>query len=408
MEYRSIRKLSFEYQGKMAMLETRYDERMRGDSTVRLPLNNGDYPMFFVVTPELLNLIADIYKKNTQLLWLHNDVPVVALQQYVRNILIDEIGLTNEMENVHSTRREIEDSLYSVTRNTPKKNVRFAGMVRKYDRLLHNDVVKLETCQDIRTLYDELVLSEVLRENPKDAPDGEIFRKDRVFVNRKGREIHEGSFPESRIIIDMERSLSVLTNEHINELIRVAVFHYLFAFIHPFYNGNGRMTRFISSYLISRELSPLAALRLSAVIKENLSKYYNMFKDANEKRNRGDLTEFVLAFLGFVKDSLDNCIESIDEKFSMLMRIGQLCEENDIDLDSRPVLWILIQNALFSDSGLSIEELIGHSGKGRSSVDKELQFCKTQWDALRTEKQGKRNIHRLDIDKLLALFSKDE
>jgi Fic family protein len=151
-------------------------------------------------------------------------------------------------------------------------------MVRKYLILQSNKDIPLLSCQDIRNLYDEFISDEIIREDPEDQPDGEIFRKSPVHIdNGHGDRIHEGLFPESKIITAMDSALSILNNENYDILIRVALYHYFFGYIHPFYNGNGRMTRFISSYMLSRFFSKSACLRISYVIKENRRKYYELF-----------------------------------------------------------------------------------------------------------------------------------
>ncbi len=43
-------------------------------------------------------------------------------------------------------------------------------------------------------------------------------------------------------------------------LVSIAVFHYLFGYVHPFYDGNGRMARYLSSIFCSeKEVLFLAA-----------------------------------------------------------------------------------------------------------------------------------------------------
>ena len=100
------------------------------------------------------------------------------------------------------------------------------------------------------------------------------------------KEIHRGIYPESKIIECMEQALKVLNANEMDELFKVAVFHYLFGYIHPFYDGNGRTSRFISSYLLSKEFEPTIAYRLSYTIKENIKEYYQAFKICNDRHNK--------------------------------------------------------------------------------------------------------------------------
>ena len=45
------------------------------------------------------------------LLRLMQSLPSIALNQYIKTCLIDEIKMTNEIEGVYSTRKEINDIL---------------------------------------------------------------------------------------------------------------------------------------------------------------------------------------------------------------------------------------------------------------------------------------------------------
>lgn len=90
----------------------------------------------------------------------------------------------------------------------------------------------------------------------------------------------------------MEKALQFLHTDSCDYLLRIAVFHYLFGYIHPFYDGNGRTSRFISSYLLSQKLNSSIGYRLSYTIKEHLPQYHEAFKICNHYNNKGDLTPF--------------------------------------------------------------------------------------------------------------------
>ena len=72
----------------------------------------------------------------------------------------------------------------------------------------------------------------------------------------------------------------ILTYNTWNEyhpIIQAALLHGELVKIHPFVDGNGRTSRFISSYLLSKEFEFLIGFRLSYTIKEHIKDYYEEF-----------------------------------------------------------------------------------------------------------------------------------
>ena len=88
--------------------------------------------------------------------------------------------LTNNIEGVHSTRKEIGEILQDLS--TRNKRNRFVGLVAKYAALEDNQSISFKTCQDIRKVYDDIFYEEIKATDPENLPDGEIFRKSGVEV----------------------------------------------------------------------------------------------------------------------------------------------------------------------------------------------------------------------------------
>lgn len=84
----------------------------------------------------------------------------------------------------------------------------------------------------------------------------------------------------------MNKALAILNDKSIECVFRISIFHYLFGYIHPFYDGNGRTSRFISSYLLSKEFESIIGYRMSYSIKENINDYYKAFKVCNDPKNK--------------------------------------------------------------------------------------------------------------------------
>ena len=355
MKYNSLDKLSY---GDRDAYEQVYSERFNSPYAQHIDMKIGDWPAFFVVTPEIHELTLSIQKADKKIYSLYYMLPGVAIRQFSRRCLIDEITLTNGIEGVHSTRREIDGVLAKLEKNDRRK--RFAGLVQKYAMLEKGEEVPLSTCEDLRKVYDDLVLKEVAEDDPQNIPDGVLFRKEMVNVTDATQKvIHQGLYPEEKIIDAMSRALHYLEDDSVELLYRICAFHYLLGYIHPFYDGNGRLNRFISSYMLGKELHPLLGYRLSYTIKENISKYYKAYKTCNLPRNRGDLTPFILVFLEMIEESTRQLLSALSGRWEALEHYGEIIERLPYgNEDPYEVLYhVLIQAALFSERGISMEEL---------------------------------------------------
>lgn len=230
-----------------------YMKRFESESCRRLGIDIHGSECFYIVTEEMVNLMTEIYSMNT---WIERKLnslilPYSAYSYLIMKSLIEEIRSSNQIEGIYSTRQELEEMM---NMDSPQKYKRFYGMVSQYSKLTSEKFQPIESCSMIRKLYDDILLKDVVKENEQDAIDGIVFRKGDVEIHSGTKIVHKGVCGEKNIIDMMEKSLKILNHEHIPLLIRVAIFHYLFEYIHPFYNGNGRMGRFMSSGYLSTEL----------------------------------------------------------------------------------------------------------------------------------------------------------
>ena len=290
-----------------------YLRRFDDPHTIHVELNVVGSPAFIVMAPELYDLIIESIKLDKEIALLQTQLPAEAIKRYKDTLLIDEIVLTNDIEGVNSTRREIGDILDDLQTND--RNGRFRGIVQKYKLLQNEGDIPLSTCEDIRAIYNGLVLDEVTAADEANAPDGKLFRAKPVHVlDQTGRAIHDGIEPESKIITYMNQSLRLLQDDSIPLLARIGAFHFLFGYIHPFYDGNGRTNRFISSMMLSKGYAPITAFGLSSAIKQEIRKYYRGYSTCEHQLNKGDLTPFVIAFSEIVVNALQDLKDSLADK----------------------------------------------------------------------------------------------
>jgi Fic family protein len=330
----------------------------------------NEWQTFFNYTDDMIDLLTKIMQATTELKVQKQYLPRIALDSLYFANMQDEIIATNAIEGVNSSRREISEAM-DKQKNKEPRNIRFWYVVNKYKKLKGNSHISFISCKDIREFYDEFVLDVVKEENATDVPDGEIFRKGSVSIGSgaEGKDLHQGVYPEAKIIEEMNKALVILHDRTVNGLIRIAVFHYLFGYIHPFYNGNGRVSRFISSYYLSKELDELIGLRLAVTIKNDVSKYYAMFKETNSDFNRGELTSFILGFLGFVYTTAQEEASKLAVNVKNLQKgkekIKILCPKKSTLSN---IYYILLQAALFSPNGVSAKEIAYTTHKTMSTA----------------------------------------
>lgn len=112
----------------------------------------------------------------------------------------------------------------------------------------------------------------------------------------------------------MSAWLGLSQREGIPELYVAALCHFLFGYIHPFFDGNGRTGRYLLALQLSRLLSQPTVLSLSRVIAENKATYYRAFDAVERPLNRSDATSFVIAILNLISDAQDGLIANLEEK----------------------------------------------------------------------------------------------
>ena len=71
------------------------------------------YPAFLCYTEEIMLLVEKFYKNYFNLFKIKQQAPPILLRQFVLSSLIDEIKSTNDIEGVHSTKKQIKDILES-------------------------------------------------------------------------------------------------------------------------------------------------------------------------------------------------------------------------------------------------------------------------------------------------------
>ena len=107
----------------------------------------------------------------------------------------------------------------------------------------------------------------------------------------------------------------------IDPLVKMAIIHYQFEAIHPFFDGNGRTGRIILLlYLKMTGLLELPALYLSSYIIEHKDKYYTNLRRVTEQ---GNWEDWILYMLDMIEQTALNGRNQITEIEKLMTDMGK-------------------------------------------------------------------------------------
>ena len=307
--------------------------------------------LFFLPIKNVLMLQDEIIQNSRDILNLSNELPEVALNYCVREIMVNEIIKSNGIEGVHTTKKDVYDSMNS------NKKYRFSGIIKKYKQITENKIEKINSAEEIRKIYDE-VFSEKIMINPENQLDGELFRKGLVYVTDSSmKNVHLGDSNEDLILKHIQNLIIFMNKKDINFLLKACITHYYFEYIHPFYDGNGRFGRLIFSMYLARKLDVFTGLSLSYAIFSEKEKYSKLFLNTSNSKNFGEITFFLIGILELIKKGQESIIKMLEDKIEKLnFSRNYLNNLNLSDLE-KDIMFVYIQNHIFSNSDLEDKEL---------------------------------------------------
>ena len=137
--------------------------------------------------------------------------------------------------------------------------------------------------------------------------EGNFYRHDTVYVV-SDRVEHSGL--DCKRVPEFMRSLTEFANndDDINDLIKAAIIHFYIAFVHPYFDGNGRMARLVHLwFLIQKGYQSALFISFSSRIEKSRKAYYDAFTAVEQNKKYSgkiDVTPFVLYFINNVYNKM--------------------------------------------------------------------------------------------------------
>ena len=404
MKYVSLKKVFHMDEKKCNEL---YDLRFHSESTrcLGIMLNNG-YECFYTVNEELLSLIIQLYQVNSYIdkTVSSRKFPRVAEAFLKMSTLVEEIKSSNQMEGIYSTRKELNDMIMNKVINPMKEE----GLLKGIIYTTSGASSKLESAKNalsgnfILAVIITYFLMAALLNNFLYPLIILIFRKHGVEIKSSSKVIHKGIYGEDKIIDMMEKALKILNDQQIPLLIRIVVFHYLFEYVHPFYNGNGRMGRYLATLYLSGDLNILCAMQFSIACTHNHKQYYDAFEITNDIRNKGDLTFFIISILEIYLSGLLELKDHIDAAFNRYERISDILHQKLSKLlnnsTCNAIIELILRATLFALEPLTVSQLSQFLEISEQTVRSYMKLINKNEKIIVADKTHKPYRYSIDLD----------
>jgi Fic family protein len=358
---------------------------MNSHSLKNLPLR------FDVESKTILKKLSSTHRALAELKGVVSSIPNENI--LINTLVIQEAKDSSAIENIITTHDDIfktELNLDGYKSLNAKEVQSYISALKKGFELITTN--KLLTNNDIISIQSELEKNNAgFRKLPgtalKNASTGEV-----IYTPPQ----------DQQEILDLMSNLESFINDNsitdIDPLVKMAIIHFQFESIHPFYDGNGRTGRIINVlYLVMNDLLDIPILYMSRYIIEHKSEYYRLLQDVRESEN---WEEWIMYMLNSIEQVSQETIILIKEIKELMFDFKNLLRDN-YKFYSQDLL-----NNLFKHPYTKIEFIENDLGVSRITASKYLnQLAKD--GVLVKEKLGTGNYYVNErLIKLLTLGRK--
>ena len=318
-------------------------------------------PMKQVVQPYIppkLPLTKDIESKIVLKKSLEANKALAELKGIARSIpnqaiLINALALqeakdSSEIENIVTTHDELYRSMVSSSNvsNAAKEVQRYReALYRGFERIGEHGLLLKRHIVEIQS---------VLEENDAGfrTQTGTALRNERtgeiVYLPPQDPEVIQ------QLMNDLEQYINEPTLDSYDPLVKMAIIHYQFESIHPFYDGNGRTGRIINIlYLILSGLLEMPVLYLSSYIIHTKSDYYRLLGTV---RTEDDWESWILYMLEGIRQTSLESVKRIEEMIQLIQETKTTLRTQLPKIYSKDLLELLFAHP-YTKIGFLVDEL---------------------------------------------------
>lgn len=226
---------------------------------------------------------------------------------YSAKSLETEIIATSAIENIDFSR----DSVRSILSGQASKNEeekRIEGLKKGLEFI--SDPGNKITEENIYKLY-KMAIGKYLDEENQ-LKEGNLYRHDSVYV--AGTKVEHTGISYKQVPSYMKSVVKYINQkDDIQDLMKACIIHFYIAYVHPWFDGNGRMARLVHLwFLVQRGYQSVLFVPFSSLIEKTRKQYYDAYQTIEDNyryTHTIDVTPFLLYFINNVYNKIEQPLQ---------------------------------------------------------------------------------------------------
>jgi Fic family protein len=310
----------------------------------------------------------------------------------INAVLINEAKDSSAVENIVTTHNDIYRAMSSEKYGSPEAkdvmNYR-AALWHGYESVKENEILTTNAIIEIQSILEKNRAG--IRKLP-----GTILRNEST-----GETVYappEGEKEIIELLSNLEKYINIDTDS-VDPIIKLAVIHYQFESIHPFYDGNGRTGRIVNVlYLVLKGLIDTPIVYLSKYIIKNKDEYYKLLQEVHNNK----WEDWVIYILKAVEETSLETLEIVKNINNEIEKMSLEIKEELPKIYSKELIELLFYE--FYTKTVFIQEGLSVTRKTAVSYLVSLE----EKGFLSSEKIGKERIYQnKKLFELVKSFGKD-
>lgn len=313
---------------------------------------------------------------------------------YSHFAMTDEIQSSLSIENIQTSRESIRHILAGYAPQNKTENQLY-GMKKGLDFI--SDRKHFITEENLHLLY-QLAIGDYLEDENRLLPS-HYYRHDAVYLISDQIE-HHGLSAE-KLPRAMKQLVDFIGNNPLNALLKAAITHFYMGYLHPYFDGNGRMARLMHLWiLISGGYSAALFVPFSNHIEATKSKYYRAFSLVEDNQKISGVLD-VTPFLSYFIEHVYHQLSPTKSEPSDLLADFERQLSKGIITEKEKDLFLFVLSAYGHDA-FSTKQLEKDFGNAAYATIRSFVLKFTQLKLLQSHKYGNRNRYFIPTGKPIA------